>query len=286
MDSKYIIVTDLLLKDKDKDVYLLCKKNLDRYYQLPGGHLTEKNGLLDSIIFYTQKQLNIKLKKKDLTIRHIMEYPERNKLFVTIEAIYNNEKIDLTKSNHYAEYGWFKNDDSLVIDDKLKQVMKNVLDKNLYSVYKKGGFDMNDAILRQEKFGGTYFCFKTNQRYYLTKEEVENILNHNLYPADIKEADCVDKAKIKYIPMKKGERPEKFTFSDVAFIEVTRACNLRCKHCLNNSGIKDKNELTAAETKKLIKGLAEAGIQEIRFTGGEPLLNKHIFDYIKLCTEL
>ena len=287
MDYKYIIVTDLLFKDKLKDTYLFCKKENDRYYQLPGGHLTAEKGIYDSIIFYVKNQLNITLKKEDLTIRHIMEYPEKNKLYLTIEALYNNEKIDLTKSNHYKEYKWFKNDDSLIIDDKLKQVMKNILDKNLYSRYnKKGGFDMNDAILRQESFGGTYFCFNTNQRYYLTKEETENILERGIYPKDLKEADCVAKEKIKYIPMLKNEKPAKFTFSDVVFIEVTRECNLRCKHCLNDSGIKMKDELTAAETKKLIKNLAKAGIHEIRFTGGEPLLNKHIYEYIKLCTDL
>ena len=86
--------------------------------------------------------------------------------------------------------------------------------------------------------------------------------------------------------MEKNEKPLKFTFSDVVFIEVTRECNLRCKHCLNNSGSKMKNELNKEEIENLIRNLSKAGVSEIRFTGGEPLLNENIYDYIKLCTKL
>ena len=145
---------------------------------------------------------------------------------------------------------------------------------------------MYKAILREETFGGTYFCFLSNQRYYFDKEETKNIVKNGIFPNDIKEESVVPKEEIKFIPIGEKEKPVKFTFSDVAFIEVTRECNLRCIHCLNNSGIKDPNELTKEETEELIKKLAFSGVSEIRFTGGEPLLNKNIYDYIKLCTDL
>ncbi len=34
-----------------------------------------------------------------------------------------------------------------------------------------------------------------------------------------------------------------FNFADIAYIEITHECNLRCKHCLNNSGNKIPNQL-------------------------------------------
>ena len=66
---------------------------------------------------------------------------------------------------------------------------------------------------------------------------------------------------------------------------MTRACNLRCKHCLNNSGIKGSNEIEYNELLRIVKLLIQAGIFEIRFTGGEPLLYSKIYDIIKFCTD-
>lgn len=54
-----------------------------------------------------------------------------------------------------------------------------------------------------------------------------------------------------------------------AYIELTRGCNLRCKHCYNKSGEGAKQELTKQEAIKLIDELEEMGTFEIRFTGGE-----------------
>ena len=63
-------------------------------------------------------------------------------------------------------------------------------------------------------------------------------------------------------------------------LEITRKCNLRCKHCYSNSGIKRENELTFKEIKELIDDLAAAAVLNITLTGGEPLLHPHIFDVI------
>lgn len=137
MEEKCIVVTDLLLKDENNK-YLFCIKKDDRYYQLPGGHLPPKKGIYDSIVFFAKKQLDIDIDIDKLSIIHIMEYPERRKIFFTLEYKYNGELIDLEKSSHYNEYEWFENNEDLIIDDKLKQVMKNVLNNNLYSEYYQG----------------------------------------------------------------------------------------------------------------------------------------------------
>ena len=64
-------------------------------------------------------------------------------------------------------------------------------------------------------------------------------------------------------------------------VEITRRCNLHCKHCYNNSGRKREDELTFEEIKKMIDELAGMGVLNIVLTGGEPLLHPHIFDIIE-----
>lgn len=63
-------------------------------------------------------------------------------------------------------------------------------------------------------------------------------------------------------------------------LEVTRRCNLRCKHCYltDYSG---KGELTKEELFSLIDQASEMGVHEIHITGGEPTVRKDLKDIIK-----
>jgi len=63
-------------------------------------------------------------------------------------------------------------------------------------------------------------------------------------------------------------------------LEITRHCNLQCKHCYSNSGTKREGELTYEEIKQLIDELAHTGVLNIVITGGEPLLHPHLFDIL------
>lgn len=64
-------------------------------------------------------------------------------------------------------------------------------------------------------------------------------------------------------------------------LEVTNKCNLRCKHCYNDSGVKRENELTIEDMKKLIDYLADIGVLNIVFSGGEPLLHPDFLDLVE-----
>jgi radical SAM protein with 4Fe4S-binding SPASM domain len=61
-------------------------------------------------------------------------------------------------------------------------------------------------------------------------------------------------------------------------LEITKQCNLQCKHCYADAGKKCEDELTLDEIKELIDELADIGVLSITFTGGEPLLHPSIFD--------
>ena len=68
---------------------------------------------------------------------------------------------------------------------------------------------------------------------------------------------------------------EKMTFI------VTNSCNLRCKHCFVDAGLKIENELSIEEKYKAIDNLHKLGIKKVTFSGGEPLLDKNLFKYMK-----
>lgn len=148
----------------------------------------------------------------------------------------------------------------------------------------KGENIMNyDINIREEVFGGTLMDVKTGKRVYITKKELKNILNKNIFPKDL-EYLKKDNLNIKFTRLTKKVE-NMFSFFDIVYLELTRACNLKCIHCLNNSGIKQKDELTKEDLLKLIKNFSSHGVQEIRFTGGEPLLFNGIYDLIRFATE-
>lgn len=137
------------------------------------------------------------------------------------------------------------------------------------------------SVLRLESFGGTLFNINSGKRVYIDRKEASSILPYEDFQID----DLSFKAPIAILTPEIAPM-NGFSFADTAFIEVTRKCNLFCKHCLNNSGKELENTLTSNEIFDLIRKLGRAGIQEIRFTGGEPLLHKDIFKFIKYADEL
>ena len=65
------------------------------------------------------------------------------------------------------------------------------------------------------------------------------------------------------------------SFESFPFIlgwELTLACNLRCRHCGTAAGEPREKELTLDESLKICDQLPELLVQEVDFTGGEPLM--------------
>jgi radical SAM protein with 4Fe4S-binding SPASM domain len=66
----------------------------------------------------------------------------------------------------------------------------------------------------------------------------------------------------------------------VVMWNITRECNLRCKHCyINAQRSSHPEELTLEEGIRFIDELAELEIPMIIFTGGEPLASKNFFPF-------
>jgi radical SAM protein with 4Fe4S-binding SPASM domain len=63
---------------------------------------------------------------------------------------------------------------------------------------------------------------------------------------------------------------------------ITRACNLKCIHCYNDSGMnKPCNDLLTNEAKAVIDDLSQFSVPSILFSGGEPLMRPDLFELIE-----
>ena len=138
---------------------------------------------------------------------------------------------------------------------------------------------MNELLLRRELFGGTLYSPMTGKRVYVNQREFAEIEKTWEVPMNLAEGQGLSgHAWIVYPKI----LPEgNFSFPDTIYFEVTRNCNLRCTQCFNQSGRKLSNELSLNNQLDLIRKLAMAGAQEIRFTGGEPLLSVGILELVR-----
>jgi MoaA/NifB/PqqE/SkfB family radical SAM enzyme len=134
--------------------------------------------------------------------------------------------------------------------------------------------------VRREVFGATVFDVNLARRTYVTTNEFAEIQRLNYLPDNLRDEiqastnECLI-SEPQWLPAHNFSAPDK------VFFEVTRACNIRCTHCFNNSGHKLNDELTHAERLEVIQDLRDCGVQEIRFTGGEPLALPGIHDLIR-----
>ena len=73
-------------------------------------------------------------------------------------------------------------------------------------------------------------------------------------------------------------------------VSLTDRCNLRCSYCMPAEGLDwlpDDSVLTDDEVVRLIGvGVRHLGIDEVRFTGGEPLVRRGLVDIVRRTREL
>jgi AdoMet-dependent heme synthase len=68
--------------------------------------------------------------------------------------------------------------------------------------------------------------------------------------------------------------------------EVTRSCNLACKHCRAEAHLEPyEGELDTAEAKKLIDTFPQVGNPIIIFTGGDPMMRADVYELIRYATD-
>src|SRR3954471_17256941 len=62
-------------------------------------------------------------------------------------------------------------------------------------------------------------------------------------------------------------------------VSVTDKCNFRCRYCMPAEGLEwlhRADVLTFEEIERLVRVLAAMGVDEVRLTGGEPLVRRDL----------
>ena len=135
------------------------------------------------------------------------------------------------------------------------------------------------SLLRKESFGGTLINAISGKRIYLDQEEYSLVKKSGVLLKNLINELNIISGKV--IIIEPAMLPiYNFSAPDTIFFEITRECNLTCKHCLNNSGKRLPQEFSNKQLNSIIRDICTAGVQEIRFTGGEPLMVSNIFEYI------
>ncbi len=67
--------------------------------------------------------------------------------------------------------------------------------------------------------------------------------------------------------------------------EITKACNLSCLHCYNDSGIHDPAELTRDEKMAVVNYLGRWGVRYLNITGGEPVNDPSLPNLLSLAND-
>lgn len=67
-------------------------------------------------------------------------------------------------------------------------------------------------------------------------------------------------------------------------ISITSGCNMKCVYC-HNEGNKVISQLSKDDIENLIKSSYDLGLEQVRITGGEPLIHKEIYDICQMLTE-
>ena len=72
----------------------------------------------------------------------------------------------------------------------------------------------------------------------------------------------------------------------IVWFEITRGCNLPCKHCYISAGPRRENELSKDEILDVLQQLRAAGVFALVLVGGEPMSHPHFMEILHAAHDL
>lgn len=72
----------------------------------------------------------------------------------------------------------------------------------------------------------------------------------------------------------------------MAWLEITRGCNLRCPHCFVEGGTRRNNEMDTRRIKRLLEEWAALGVFAVVITGGEPSVHPDFVEIVQTAHDL
>jgi radical SAM protein with 4Fe4S-binding SPASM domain len=125
---------------------------------------------------------------------------------------------------------------------------------------------------RNETFGRTIFDPNSFTHFFMGEEDFAGFKANNTI-LEIDNVPAMNNRDILYSPIR-------------VYFDLTLLCNLRCKTCLNNSGNPLNDELDLEQSIRVIEGLADDSVFDVRFSGGEPTLKEGWDIILKRAKEL
>lgn len=159
------------------------------------------------------------------------------------------ENIIITKSsnNRYLLYDKYHSENKFIINDVCFEIVTFCNGENRIS-------DIVEKCVKKYKTSYKEAENNVMELLDLMKEKYELDLIYKDYP--IKKPVLIDS--------------ETFYFPQVATLELTQLCNLRCIHCYGNYGEESKSKQLSLEgCKKILVDLKKSGIKILELTGGE-----------------
>src|SRR5438046_8014340 len=85
----------------------------------------------------------------------------------------------------------------------------------------------------------------------------------------------------------RGSLAETFGIPLAVLAEITHRCPLQCRYCSNPVELeRGGSELTTEEWKKVLSELAEIGVLQVHFSGGEPTARKDLVELVKHASDV
>lgn len=132
-------------------------------------------------------------------------------------------------------------------------------------------------VIRDEPFGGTVFDRKTLEYKFIEA-------------GDLHREIVINGIKVEHYKHWKADlssAPHDLLYAPIRiYVETTRVCNLRCKHCFNASGAKDPDEMSTDEMFKALEGIREDNVFDVRFSGGEFTMHPDWYQILQRAKEL
>ncbi len=168
-----------------------------------------------------------------------------------------------------------------------------------------GGYMLNPYIPHEMKLDPIRFKIATlcNGEYSLKeiKKNIGDDLAHTKEYIDLMVETTIEsfnRCMTVFWRKKKQKRPGQIRFSEnddsssltdhrhlstpmFAIWEITKKCNLRCSHCLSDSGKQFPDELDTRAAKRVIDELEANKIFNLSLSGGEPLMRSDIFELLE-----
>lgn len=136
---KCAVCVDLIATRKNASqaqVLLMRRKNTgddDGNYELPGGHLESGEDLFDAMIREAKEELLVDVKRKDLSIAHIMHHYTGKRINFVFHIDGTNYSFQIGEKDKCDKLEWFDLDKlPQNISDKMRGMIKSVVRGTLY----------------------------------------------------------------------------------------------------------------------------------------------------------